>query len=100
MYLLEKWMSYVDRAGKTQNELPKFLVMLTMLLERHISMGITNVEDIALAISKEKDYDIVFKSVIGVEVPHIIYEIERHITRVRFYHSNSAMDVAYKNLVK
>lgn len=95
--LIREMMSYVDRAEQLQNRVSQvFSDAYDAIQKANMTVGITNIEDIALAISKEKDYDIVFKSVMGVEVPHIIYEKEDIKPEYGFYHSNSAMDVAFE----
>ncbi|NLM35595.1 MAG: V-type ATP synthase subunit D [Clostridiales bacterium] len=95
--LIREMMSYVDRAEELQNRVSQvFSDAYDAIRKANITVGITNIEDIALAISKEKDYDIVFKSVMGVEVPHIIYDRKDIKPEYGFYHSNSAMDIAYE----
>lgn len=95
--LIREMMSYVDRAEQLQNRVSQvFSDAYDAIQKANMTVGITNIEDIALAISKEKDYDIVFKSVMGVEVPHIIYEKEDIKPEYGFYHSNSALDVAFE----
>lgn len=95
--LIREMMSYVDRAEKLQNSVSDvFGAAYDALRKANITVGISTVEDIALAIPQDKNYDVIFKSVMGVEVPHITYTREDIAPEYGFYKSNSAMDLAYE----
>lgn len=95
--LIREMMSYMDRAEKLQKRINViFTEAYSALRKANVTMGITKVEDIAMTIPQAVDFNVIFKSVMGVEVPHITYE-EKDITpKYSFYRSNSAMDMAYK----
>lgn len=96
--LIREMMSYVDRAEKLQNKINKlFNEAYTSLQRANITMGISLVEDIAMAIPETEDYTILFRSVMGVEIPKINYKIKEVEPKYSFYSSNSAMDAAYSN---
>ena len=66
------------------------------LRKANITIGISNVEDISLSIPEATKHEVVFKSVMGVEIPEIKYEfkkIEPHYSMIK---SNSAIDIAYE----
>jgi V/A-type H+-transporting ATPase subunit D len=60
------------------------------------------VEVIALAIPEAEDYNILYKSVMGVEIAHVTFEKKEIEPKYSFYSTSSAMDMAYKkfNVVK
>lgn len=95
--LIRELMTYVDRAENLQNSMKEvFSAAYDALRKANITIGIANVEDIALAIPKDSDYEIIFKSVMGVEVPHINYNKKVIEPQYSFYTSNSAMDLAFE----
>ncbi|WP_163194373.1 V-type ATP synthase subunit D [Clostridium thermarum] len=95
--LIREMMSYVDRAERLQNSVNDiFGAAYDALRKANITVGISTVEDIALAIPEEKNFDIIYKSVMGVEVPHIRYNKKEIQPEYGFYRSNSAMDLAYE----
>ncbi|WP_139904327.1 V-type ATP synthase subunit D [Clostridium thermarum] len=95
--LIREMMSYVDRAERLQNSVNDiFGAAYDALRKANITVGISTVEDIALAIPEEKNFDIIYKSVMGVEVPHIRYTKKEIQPEYGFYRSNSAMDLAYE----
>ena len=95
--LIREMMSYVDRAEKLQNSVNDvFGAAYDALRMANITVGISTVEDIALAIPVDKNYDVLFRSVMGVEVPHLKYTKKDIVPEYGFYKSNSAMDLAFE----
>lgn len=96
--LIRELMEYVDKAKSIQDKINKIFSEAYKSLERaSITMGIYEVEEIAMAVPEANDYNILFKSVMGVEVPHVYFNKEYIKPSYGFYKSNTAMDVAYKN---
>ena len=95
--LIREMMSYVDEAKSLQKRVnTTFSEAYDALRKANITVGISTVEDIAMSIPEAQDYSVLFKSVMGVEVPHITYEKKDIEPKYSFYTSNSAMDMAYK----
>ena len=95
--LIREMMSYMDRAEKLQKRINTiFTEAYDALRKANVTMGITKVEDIAMSIPEAVDFNVIFKSVMGVEVPHINYKEKDISPKYDFYRSNSAMDMAYK----
>ncbi|WP_125152796.1 V-type ATP synthase subunit D [Clostridium rectalis] len=95
--LIREMMSYVDRAKKLQEKINvTFSEAYEALRKANITMGIHEVEQIAMTIPESDDYKVIFKSVMGVEVPHITFEKKSIDPRYSFYRTNSAMDIAYE----
>lgn len=99
--LIREMMSYVSRAYKLQEEINEtFAKAYEALQYANIGSGITNVEDIAMCIEESQDYDILFKSVMGVEIPRIEYEREDPKPKYGFYRSNASIDEAMNEFNK
>lgn len=94
--LIREMMSYMDRAKELQVRInTTFSDAYTALREANVTMGISNVEGIAAAIPEAEDYNVLFKSVMGVEVPEICYEKKDVEPKYSPYTTNSSMDIAY-----
>jgi V/A-type H+/Na+-transporting ATPase subunit D len=95
--LIREMMSYIDRVEVLQNRVNEiFDEAYDALRKANITMGISTVEDIAMAIPEENQYEVIFKSVMGVEVPHIQFDKKDIQPKYSFYRTNSAMDSAYE----
>lgn len=95
--LIREMMSYVSKARELQNEVNiTFSKAYKVLEAANINSGITNVEDIAMTVEEAMDYDILFKSVMGVEVPKIIFERKEMEPKYGFYRTSAAIDDAMK----
>ncbi|WP_127836676.1 V-type ATP synthase subunit D [Clostridium prolinivorans] len=93
--LIKEMMSYVSKAYKLQKEIfITFSKAYKALENANITTGIINVEDIAMTIEESNDYDILFKSVMGVEVPKVIFKEKEIEPRYGFYRTNAAIDEA------
>jgi V/A-type H+-transporting ATPase subunit D len=95
--LIREMMGYVDRAKILQERIREvFETAYDALQNANISMGISAVEDIALAIPESTDFSIGFKSVMGVEVPVISYEYQDIKPTYSMIRTNAAMDQVYE----
>lgn len=99
--LIREMMSYVSTARELQNEVNVTFAKAYKVLESaNINSGITNVEDIAMTVEEAMDYDILFKSVMGVEVPKVIFERKEMQPKYGFYRTSAAIDDAMKEFNK
>lgn len=95
--LIREMMSYVSKAHELQEQINStFSRAYEALRYASINSGITNVEDIAMTVEEAKDYDILFKSVMGVEVPKVNFEKKELKPKYGFYRSSAAIDEAMK----
>lgn len=94
--LIQEMMTLIDSANKIEKEIGiKFAEAYEAIKNVSITMGVSSVEEVTVAISKEKDYDIRFRSVMGVEIPEIVYETQEKIKpQYGFYRSNPSLDIA------
>ncbi len=95
--LIRELMSYVSRAYELQDEINStFSRAYEALRDANINCGITSVEDTAMAVDEAKDYDILFKSVMGVEVPKVNFQRKNIEPKYGFYRSTASIDEAMK----
>ncbi|RBP42777.1 V-type ATP synthase subunit D [Garciella nitratireducens] len=94
--LIQELMTLIDSAKIIEKKIEeKFAEGYEALKQASITMGVFNIEEIALAVNQEEDYDIRFKSVMGVEIPEVIYKKEDKIApQYGFYRSNPSLDAA------
>jgi len=95
--LIREMMSYVAKARVLQNEINITFSKAYKALElANINSGITNVQDIAMSVGETNDYEILFKSVMGVEVPKIIFNRKEIETKYGFFRSSATIDEVMK----
>ena len=95
--LIRELMTYVEQAQELEHKIQKiFAEAYDALFKAIITLGIRNVGDVAASIPVADDFSIIYKSVMGVEVPTIKYEQKEILPRYSFYRTNSAMDVAHE----
>lgn len=95
--LIREMMSYMDRARELQDRInTTFTEAYEALMKANITLGISNVDEIAMSIPEAKDFAVLFRSVMGVEVPIIKYEKKEIEPQYGFYRSNTALDLAYQ----
>lgn len=95
--LIREMMSYMDRARELQERInTTFTEAYEALMKANITLGISNVDEIAMSIPEAQDFDVLFRSVMGVEVPTISYERKEIEPKYGFYRSNTALDLAYQ----
>jgi len=93
--LIREMMSYLTKAYELQESINStFQKAYRALMEANIATGISNVQDISMSVDIAKDYNILFKSVMGVQVPRIIFERKDIEARYGFYRTSSAVDEA------
>lgn len=100
--LIQEMMTLIDSAKVIEEKIEeKFAQGYEALKQASITMGVFHIEEIALALNLEKDYDIRFKSVMGVEIPEVVYEMEDKIVpQYGFYRSNPSLDAAILKFVE
>ncbi|MCB2288759.1 V-type ATP synthase subunit D [Clostridium sp. CS001] len=99
--LIREMMSYVSKAHELQDEVNvTFSKAYKALESANINSGIINVEDVAMTVEEAMDYEILFKSVMGVEVPKIVFEKKEIKPKYGFYRTSAAIDDAMKEFNK
>ena len=93
--LIKEMMGLVDRAKEIQSKIyDKIDEAYNHLQYANITSGIKNVENIAHSIPKDESFEILLKSVMGVDVPIIKYEKNPMTPSYGFHNTNPALDAA------
>lgn len=95
--LIRELMEHVDKAAKIEEKVNEiFAAAYEALMKANLTIGISDVSDIAVGVPEARDFEVIYKSVMGVEVPHINYEFKNIEPRYGFYRNNSAVDLAFE----
>lgn len=99
--LIREMMELVDKAKDIQSHIYTTIEKAYSSLQAvNITMGINNVEDIAHSIPKDEEFEILLKSVMGVDIPTIKYSVKEVYPSYGFYNTNPALDNAAENFRK
>ena len=95
--LIMSMMGFIDKAELVQNKVTVvFKEAYKALKTANITMGIANVEQISQSVPEVEDFNILIKSIMGVEIPEIQHKDNEIQHYYSFYHTNTALDVAFK----
>lgn len=93
--LIMTMMGFIERAEEIQKKVVIiFQDAYEALQTANITMGISNVEQIAQSVSEAAGFEVLNKSIMGVEIPEIKHELPELPHYYSFYHTNTALDVA------
>jgi V/A-type H+-transporting ATPase subunit D len=88
-------MSFIEKAEEIQEKVAVvFGDAYEALQTANITMGISNIEQIAQSIPEASGFEVLDKSIMGVEIPEIRHQEEELIHYYSFYHTNTTLDVA------
>ncbi|MCX7694441.1 MAG: V-type ATP synthase subunit D [Caloramator sp.] len=94
--LIREMMGYVDKAKDIQELInKKFEEAYEALRMANITMGVSTVEEISHTVPENGQFNLLFKSVMGVEVPIVRYDKKQKEPTYSFYQTNTAMDIAF-----
>jgi V/A-type H+-transporting ATPase subunit D len=93
--LIMTMMGFIERAEEIQKKVAVvFSEAYEALRTANITVGISNVAQIAESVSEASGFDVLNKSIMGVEIPEIKHQSEQLHRYYSFYHTNTALDVA------
>jgi V/A-type H+-transporting ATPase subunit D len=94
--LIKEMMVFVNKARTMQNEIYDVLDEAYGFLKKaNVTLGVKNVEDMTYSIPEEESYDILLKSVMGIDIPTIKYNRTEDLRPAYgFYNSNASLDEA------
>lgn len=94
--LIKEMMVYVNKARSMYNEVYEVIDEAYGFLQKaNVTLGVKNVEDMSYSIPKEESYEILLKSVMGIDIPTIKYESTKDISLAYGFHkSNESLDEA------
>ena len=98
--LIREAMTLVERANEIQKKvMEEFEDAYSTLEIANITLGVNNVSDVAMSIPKQEEFQILYRSVMGVEIPMVVYERDENKNpNYSFFRTNSALDNAVKTL--
>lgn len=95
--LIREMMSLLDKAKDVQSRINStFEEAYDTLKTANLTMGIASVVDIADSVPEGSEFQILHKSVMGVEIPKIKYTAKAVEPFYSFYQTNASMDIAFK----
>jgi len=93
--LIKEMMGLVDSAKEIQKKIGTTLEDAYWHLQSvNITTGIKNVDNIARSVPKDEEFEILLKSVMGVDIPTIKYEKKPVIPSYGFHNTNPTLDAA------
>lgn len=97
--LIREMLSLLDKVKEIRDEITNtYRKAYLALQEANITLGVVN--DIAKAIPIDDGVHITYRSVMGVEIPKVIYESKEVKIRYGIGSTNTKFDYAYKNFIK
>ncbi|MGV8907287.1 MAG: V-type ATP synthase subunit D [Acetobacterium sp.] len=96
--LIQEIMQLVKEAELIEKEIGQlFREAYEALQEASISMGLNHLEEFALSVTPEIPFEIRPRSVMGVDIPEVIYtESTENLLPYGFYENNPALDITIK----
>jgi len=95
--LIREMMSLVTRAEAIQSKIDAYFKEAYDALQfSNITMGLNTVEEIAVSIPNDEDYDVRLRSVMGVEIPEVKFEKHDMKPAYGFFRTNATFDVSVK----
>ena len=99
--LIREVMGLVEKANEIQKLVEeKFEEGYRALQVVNMTIGINHVQEIALSIPKDESFEILYRSIMGLEVPTVEYEKKVDYPTYSLYRTNPAMDIAAKKFLE
>lgn len=93
--LIREMMNMVDRAKVIQDEIYSIFADAYQALQvANLTLGIRNVDDIANSIPNDESFEVLLKSVMGVDIPTVRYKRSDVKPAYSFFNSNTSLDQA------
>ncbi|MGD9567447.1 MAG: V-type ATP synthase subunit D [Sedimentibacter sp.] len=94
--LIKEMMVWVNKARTMHNEIYEVLEEAYDFLQKaNVTLGVKNVEDMSYSIPSEEPFDILLKSVMGIDIPTIKYKQKDEFSPAYgLYNSNASLDEA------
>jgi V/A-type H+-transporting ATPase subunit D len=93
--LIKEMMDLADKAKNIQADINAIFVEAYDALQlANITLGIKNVEDMTYGIPNDESFEVLLKSVMGVDIPIIKYKQKDILPTYGFYNTNVSLDHA------
>ncbi len=95
--LIKEMFVYVDKAKNMHNEIYDVIAQGYAALQKaNITLGVKNVEDMSYGVPNDEHFDILLRSIMGVDIPTVKYNKSEVQPTTGFYNTNVAFDEARK----
>ncbi len=99
--LIREMMGLVERANVIQNNIQaNFESAFEALKFANITLGFNTVEELAISVPDTEDFQVLYHSVMGVEIPEVRYKETPLTVSYGFYRTNAALDEAMEKFRK
>jgi V/A-type H+-transporting ATPase subunit D len=99
--LIREMMELVDKAKTIRKDLNDEIAdAYQALQEANIMMGLLDVNDITNSIPADENFEVLLRSVMGVDIPSVIYSRQDLKPTYGFYNSNIAFDIARQKFME
>lgn len=99
--LIKEMFLYVNKAKNMHNEIYKVIAEgYSALQNANITLGVKIVEDMSYGLPNDEHFDILLKSIMGVDIPTIKYKRSSIQPSTGFYNTNAAFDEARKKFIE
>jgi V/A-type H+-transporting ATPase subunit D len=93
--LIREMMNLVDKSRDIQQKVYSTIAdAYQALQEANITMGLRDVDDITNSIPADENFEVLLKSVMGVDIPTVRYKKQEFKPVYGFYNSNISLDIA------
>lgn len=93
--LIREMMALVNRASDIQTKIQDtFDLAYESLRFANITLGLENIEEIAISILSTEEYEIISRSVMGVEIPIVKFNDDKKVLNYGLFRTNAALDEA------
>ena len=93
--LIKEMMDLVGKAKYIQTEIYSIIAQAYQALqEANITLGIRDVEDITYSIPNDECFEVLLKSVMGVDIPTVKYKKQEIVPTYGFFNTNTSLDQA------
>ena len=99
--LIREMMGLVERANSIQDNIQaNFESAFDALKFANITLGFNAVEELAISVPDTEDFQVLYHSVMGVEIPEVRFEETPLSVSYGFYRTNAALDEAMEKFRK
>lgn len=96
--LIKEMMGLVNKSKNIQEQIYTTIEKAYKSLQvANLVMGVKDVEDISYSVPQDESFELLLKSVMGVDIPTIKYQKKDIYPTYGFYYTNSALDMARLN---
>lgn len=93
--LIKEMFVYVDKAKNMHKEIYDVISEGYAALQKaNITLGVKNVEDMSYGVPNDEHFDILLRSIMGVDIPTVKYKKSNVQPTTGFYNTNAAFDEA------